>query len=261
VIVLFQITLILGGNLSFLNYLTIVPALACFDDSFWARLFPGSVADRAERSRAAAAPSRPMNAAAWALAAVVFILSVRPAVNLFSPNQMMNASFDPLDLVNTYGAFGSIGRVRGNIVFEGTDAASPDAETGWKPYPYKGLPTDPAVRPPQIAPYQLRLDWQMWFASMSSPQDYPWTVHLVWKLLHDDPGAVSLFASNPFPGRPPRYVRAVYYTYAFADPDKVQGAWWTRKRIGLWIKPLGVESPELHRFLEAYGWLPSSGRP
>src|SRR5256714_5956684 len=39
-IVLFQFTLILGGNLSFLNWLTLVPALACFDDSFWSMLLP-----------------------------------------------------------------------------------------------------------------------------------------------------------------------------------------------------------------------------
>jgi hypothetical protein len=38
IMVLFQFALILGGNLSFLNWVTIVPALACFDDSFWSRL-------------------------------------------------------------------------------------------------------------------------------------------------------------------------------------------------------------------------------
>ena len=37
---LFKFTLILSGNLSFLNWLTIVPALACFDDGFWAKLLP-----------------------------------------------------------------------------------------------------------------------------------------------------------------------------------------------------------------------------
>ncbi|MFI5157105.1 MAG: lipase maturation factor family protein, partial [Chitinophagales bacterium] len=37
VIVLFQITLILSGNLSFLNWVTIIPALACFDDGFWGK--------------------------------------------------------------------------------------------------------------------------------------------------------------------------------------------------------------------------------
>lgn len=53
---------------------------------------------------------------------------------------------------------------------------------------------------------------------MTSPNEYPWTMNLVWKLLHNDPGAVGLFARNPFPDRPPRYIRAVRYRYTFAQP-------------------------------------------
>jgi len=255
-IVLFQAVLILSGNLSFLNWLTIIPALACFDDSLWARILPGRLAAAGERMRAAARPCRPMAVAAWALAATVAVLSLRPVANLFSPNQVMNASFDPLELVNTYGAFGSVGRERMNVVFEGTDSAVPDEMAAWKPYPYRGLPVDPAARPPQVAPYQLRLDWQMWFAAMASPDRYPWTLHLVWKLLQNDPGSLGLFAANPFPGKPPRYVRAVLYRYAFADPVNRAGMWWTRERLGLWLPPLSAESPGLRRFLAAYGWIP-----
>jgi hypothetical protein len=261
VMILFQAVLILSGNLSFLNWLTLVPALACLDDSLWARILPGRLAAAAERMRPAARPSRPMAVAAWALAAVVAILSIRPVANLFSPNQVMNASFDPLELVNTYGAFGSVGRERMNVVFEGTDAAVPDEKAAWRPYPYRGLPVDPASRPPQIAPYQLRLDWQMWFAAMADPDSYPWTLHLVWKLLHNDPGSTGLFAANPFPARPPRYVRAVLYRYSFADPSNGKGLWWTRQRLGLWLPPLSADSPALRRFLAAYGWMPTAQAP
>ena len=48
--VLFQAFLIASGNLSFLNWLTIVPALACFDDSVWSRLLPRRLVARAERA-------------------------------------------------------------------------------------------------------------------------------------------------------------------------------------------------------------------
>jgi len=261
VIILFQAVLILSGNLSFLNWLTIVPALACFDDSVWERVVPRALAAAAQRGRAAARPSAPMAASAWVLAAAVAVLSVRPVANLISPDQVMNASFDPLELVNTYGAFGSVGRQRMNVVFEGTESAVPDDSADWRPYPYRGLPVDPAGWPPQVAPYQLRLDWQMWFAAMSSAERYPWTLHLAWKLLHNDSGAVGLFAANPFPGRPPRYVRAVLYRYAFADPSNPQGPWWTRERLGLWLPPLSAQSPGLLRFLDAYGWLPPGRAP
>jgi hypothetical protein len=255
-IVLFQVVLILSGNLSFLNWLTIIPALACFDDAFWARILPGRLAAAGERMRSAARPSRPMQVASWALAAAIAFLSIRPVENLFSAHQVMNASFDPLEIVNTYGAFGSVGRERMNVVFEGTDSAVPDERAEWKPYPYRGLPVDPAARPPQIAPYQLRLDWQMWFAAMAGPDSYPWTLHLVWKLLRNDPGSVGLFAANPFPGKPPRYVRAVLYRYSFADPANREGLWWTRRRLGLWLPALSAESPGLRRYLAAYGWYP-----
>ena len=121
---------------------------------------------------------------------------------MFSRNQIMNTSFDPLHLVNTYGAFGTVGRERLNVVFEGTHADVPDETAEWKAYSYKGLPVDPGKMPPQVAPYQLRLDWQMWFASMSIPTAYPWVFHLIWKLLHNDANALGLFASNPFPNNP-----------------------------------------------------------
>ncbi len=169
----------------------------------------------------------------------------------------MNTSFDPLELVNTYGAFGSIGRERMNVVFEGTDADLPLDSAVWKPYPYRALPVSLTRRPPQIAPYQPRLDWQMWFAAMGTPRQYPWTLNLVWKLLHNDPGALSLFAANPFPGHPPRYIRATLYHYWFAPPGNPQGRWWDRAAIGPWLPPLSVDDPQFRQVLAAYGWLPA----
>jgi hypothetical protein len=255
IMVAFQIALILGGNLSFLNWLTIVPALACFDDGFWAGLLPRALANRAANAAAAAQPCRPMQRAAWTVAALVVALSVLPVVNMISPGQIMNTSFDPLDLVNTYGAFGSVGRERLNVVFEGTVADVPDARAVWKAYPYRALPVQLNRMPRQIAPGQPRLDWQMWFASMSTPGEYPWTLHLVWKLLRNDPGALSLFEENPFPQKPPRYIRAVLYRYAFARPGNPEGNWWKREELGLWLPPLSADDPRLLDLLKQAGWL------
>jgi hypothetical protein len=255
IMVSFQFTLILGGNLSFLNWLTIVPALACFDDGFWAKLLPRALVNRAATAAAAAQPSRPMRGVAWTVAAIVGVLSVLPVANMISPGQIMNTSFDPLDLVNTYGAFGSVGRERLNVVFEGTVADVPDARAVWKAYPYRALPVQLNRMPRQIAPGQPRLDWQMWFASMSTPGEYPWTLHLVWKLLRNDPGALSLFEENPFPQKPPRYIRAVLYRYAFARPGNPEGNWWKREELGLWLPPLSADDPRLLDLLKQAGWL------
>jgi hypothetical protein len=198
-----------------------------------------------------------MLATAWVIAVVIALLSIQPVFNMLSPRQIMNTSFDPLDLVNTYGAFGSVGRERLNVVFEGTMDETPDDKANWKAYPYKGLPVDLDKRPPLIAPYQLRLDWQMWFAAMSSPGEYSWTLNLVWKLLHNDPGAVGLFADNPFPGKPPRYIRAVLYRYSFAQPGNPEGLWWNRKRVGdVWLPALAADDPRLIESLKSAEWVP-----
>jgi hypothetical protein len=148
-------------------------------------------------------------------------------------------------LVNTYGAFGTVGRERLNLIVEGTDSAIPDDHADWKPYPYKGLPVDVMQRPPQIAPYQLRLDWQMWFAAMGNVQQYPFTLNLVWKLLHNDPATLSLFASNPFPDKPPHFIRLRLYKYKFAPPGNAEGHYWNREVVGDWLQPLSADNPAL----------------
>jgi hypothetical protein len=192
---------------------------------------------------------------AVALAALVTFLSIDPVRNLVSPGQVMNTSFGALDLVNTYGAFGSVGRERREIVFEGTSDETLSDTTQWKAYEFVCKPGDPLRRPCVISPYQPRLDWQIWFAAMSVPQREPWAVHLVWKLLHNDPGALSLLANDPFPQAPPRYVRARYFRYEFAQPGDRSGAWWKRSYLDDWLYPLSIDDPRLRKFLAEHGWL------
>jgi hypothetical protein len=175
----------------------------------------------------------------YAVAVVVAILSIRPIVNMLSARQLMNFSFNPIHLVNTYGAFGSITRVRNEIVLEGTDEPTITSSTAWHEYEFKGKPGNPALRPPQIAPYHLRLDWLMWFAAMGSPEEHLWFPALIVKLLQGDPGTLGLLRSNPFPNRPPRYIRGLYYEYRFTTPEerRQSAEWWRRKLIGVYFGP------------------------
>jgi hypothetical protein len=260
--------LIFSGNLSFLNWLTIVPCLACVDDSLWRRVLPGSLVRLAEAAEAARQPGRAPVIAGWVFAAVVAALSVAPVLNLFSPQQAMNASFDRLHLVNTYGAFGTVGRERYEIVFEGSEQPLGADAAQWKEYEFKVKPGNPDRRPAVITPYHHRLDWQIWFAAipavhgdlrtMPGPEHYPWVLHFLWKLLHNDQGTLGLLAHNPFPEKPPRYVRAALYRYRFAPlgAGKEGSAWWERERVGLWYPPASLYTPELRRFLEARGMIP-----
>jgi hypothetical protein len=265
--VAFQVSLIISGNLSFLNWLTIVPALACFDDAFLGRVMPKAFARWADEAETAAAggcaaearrPRRTRAAALALIAAMVAWFSYPVVMNLLSGHQRMNTSFGAWDLVNTYGAFGTVGRERREIVFEGSANAATDARAVWREYQFKCAPCDPARPPCVITPYHYRLDWQIWFAAMSSPDEYPWTLHFVWKLLHGDPGTLSLLANDPFPDRPPRYVRARLYIYRFAAPGS--GRFWDRTLLGDWIPPLSADDPRLLKFLNAYGWLDDGGR-
>ncbi len=261
VLLAFQVSLILSGNLSFLNWLTIVPIVACFDDALLRRVLPRPLVARAERAAAEARPSRAHQVAAAALVVLVGVLSFRPVGNLLSQRQMMNTSFDRLELVNTYGAFGSVPRLRPEIVFEGASDETITAETRWREYEFKCKPGDVMRRPCVIAPYQERIDWQLWFAAMSTPEEYPWTLHLVWKLLHNDRGALSLLANDPFPDAPPRYIRARRYRYEFVPPGDPSGAWWKRTLLDEWLSPLSADDLRLRRFLAAHGWLAVAGPP
>jgi hypothetical protein len=269
-LVSFQVILITSGNLSFLNWLTIVPALACFDDSFWRRVLPRFLTRRAE---AAAVDERvkrdkPMRAAvhwthlglATAFAIMVAVLSVPVVKNLCSQRQAMNASLSPLSqklhFVNTYGAFGTVGRERYELVFEGTDEFIPNEVAKWQPYEFKVKPGDLKRRPAIITPYHHRLDWQIWFAAMASPNAYPWTVSFTWRLLENEPGTLSLIEKNPFPDKPPRYIRVVRYRYKFAPPDNADGAWWTRERMDMWLPPVSLQNANIRNFLTTQGWLP-----
>src|SRR5213082_1715464 len=248
-LVSFQIVLIISGNLSFLNYLTIIPFLACFDDTFLRHFLPRGVVKRAERAAQQSEPSRINNTIAIALAILFVYLSAAPVLNLVSGRQLMNYSYDPLDLVNTYGAFGTVGRERAEIIFEGTEDSVITGDTKWREYEFKAKPGDPNRRPAIIAPYQCRIDWQIWFAAMASPAEYPWTLHFVWKLLHNDRGTLSLLADNPFPNTPPHYIRARLYRYRFAPIG--DRTWWKREPIGEWLPALSTDDAEFRRILTA----------
>jgi len=249
-LVSFQVILILSGNLSFLNWLTIVPFLACFDDTLLRPVLPGFVVGKAgEPCREASATERNT---AIGLATVIGVLSIMPVLNLVSGMQVMNGSFDPFDIVNTYGAFGSVGKERYEVIFQGTNDTTITDQTQWKEYEFPCKPGDPMRRPCIISPYQPRLDWQIWFAAMASPAEYPWTVHFVWKLLHNDPGTLSLLAGNPFPDAPPHWIRARLYRYRFAPPGSK--AWWLREDVGEWLPAVSVEDVGLKGYLAAHGW-------
>jgi hypothetical protein len=255
VIVLFQTLLILSGNLSFLNWLTILVALACFDDGVFERLAPAVWRHRLTTLRECLEePSRARRVASATIAVLVGLLSLGPVVNLLSERQHMNDSFNPFEFVNTYGAFGSVERERHEVVISGTLDDPRDEHAVWREYEFPCKPGDLQRRPCLITPYHYRLDWQMWFAGLSNFEQEPWIVHLAYQLLRGDPLPRTLLARDPFGGRPPRAVRALLYTYRFAHghPD---GRYWDRTLDDEYLPVLTLDQRQFRRFLQVYGWL------
>ena len=248
--ILFQGSILVTGNLSWLNLLTMVLAIPAIDGKYLAIFYPGGETSVKGRSPI-------FTALVVCLAVLICWLSVNPVRNMLSPNQVMNTSYDPLHLVGTYGAFGSISRKRFEVVVEGTREAVVTSATQWKEYEFKGKPGDVMRRPPQIAPYHLRLDWLMWFAAMSSYREHPWFVNFMAKLLENDHEVLGLLENNPFDGEPPRFVRARRFEYHFADPEtrRRTGQWWVRTEAGEYFPAVSVQNESFRAVLRDQGWL------
>jgi hypothetical protein len=232
--ILTQLFLVVSGNYAWLNWITIVVLFAAISDPVFGTLLPF------------VEPGTPGPLPAWftvvilLLTAVIVFLSYRPARNLVSRRQLMNASFDPLHQVNTYGAFGSVSRERYEVIVEGTDAERLDDDTVWREYEFKGKPGNPGRLPPQVAPYHLRLDWLMWFLPLSARYGESWLGPFLLRLLEGEQATLALLRHNPFPSSPPTYVRARLYLYRFTTwrERRQSGDWWVRSLAGEFLPPV-----------------------
>lgn len=236
VVIITQLWLVTSGNFAWLNWVTIVLTFGVIDDSSFASVLP--LAHHHEST------SSPLWFAGLviAFAALTVVLSYWPVRNLISRHQRMNASFNSVHLVNSYGAFGSIGRTRYEVVVEGTEDTVITDQTVWKEYGFKGKPGDLHRMPRQWAPYHLRLDWLMWFAALSPSFARDWFGGFIIRLLRNDADTLRLLRYNPFPESPPHYVRAQLYEYRFTSWQVLrhEHRWWNRTLISGYVEPVSL---------------------
>jgi predicted DCC family thiol-disulfide oxidoreductase YuxK len=230
----FEVLIFLTGNYTYFNLLTIALCLFLLDDARLARALPKRFLESARRFAGRRVRLVPLRKAVIAVVATALLLvSVNETAASFgvawAPALRLGELLGPLRIVNTYGLFAVMTTSRPEIVLEGSN----DGVT-WQEYQFKYKPGDVRRPPRWVAPYQPRLDWQMWFAALGSYRDNPWIVHFIFRLLQGSPDVLALLDGNPFPGAPPRYVRAQLYEYRFTtwEERRQTGAWWQRRLLG-----------------------------
>ncbi len=221
--VFLMFAIFISGNYTFFNLLTLVLVISLYQDD----ALPGWLPKRIKKQVAGPKLHRFLPAAAglllllssWQLLSTLGIISTR-AYPTYLATTMIS---------NRYGLFARMTTSRPEIIVEGSDD-----QQNWRAYQFRYKPQGLREAPGFVAPHQPRLDWQMWFASLSNYHRNSWLIHMMYRLLDNNKTVLALLADNPFPNRPPKYVRAVLYDYKFASPDlkRATGNWWQREFIG-----------------------------
>lgn len=229
------------GNYAFFNLLTVILIILLLDDSVVTRFFPDRLRKHFQPlGHILTTPMRKVQAIAvnTCLALIIAILlcqntrSAYPLALLHEPTNQFIAIVSPFQIINSYGLFAIMTTSRPEIIIEG----SVDGNV-WKEYEFYFKPGNVLSPPCIVAPYQPRLDWQMWFAALSDYQSNPWFMSFIRRLLDGSPDVLALLKTNPFPDKPPHYIRALVYDYHFTNyaQQKATGAWWRRVAKGVYF--------------------------
>ena len=230
-IVFLQIMVLLTGNYTYFNLLTIALCIPLLDDA------------ALRHSWAGPRPAQSLKPIPLAVAAIILLISAGQLMAEFlggmpAPAHFAQRLFAPFYLTNTYGLFAVMTTVRHEIILQGSNDG-----TQWRDYDFRYKP-GPVNRPPRwVAPHQPRLDWQMWFAALGSYNNNPWFVNFVFRLLQGSPDVLALLGPNPFPGAPPHSIRALVYDYTFTDSAtrRSSGAWWRRDLQGTYLPAVSLQ--------------------
>jgi hypothetical protein len=235
-ILLLQSCILITGNYNWFNLQTMLLCLLLFDDAALQRIWPRHLTRVLPARMAQAAPGRAAAIIVGALGALIVFCSLVQMDVRFGGDppvaaQSVEQFIDPLHIVSGYGLFAVMTTRRDEIVIEGSNDG-----IEWREYEFRYKPGDLTRRPRWNIPHQPRLDWQMWFAALDDPQRLPWFSRFLAAVLKNEPAVMALLQKNPFPDKPPLYVRAQYYDYTYANgAQKAKGLWWDRRLLGLYF--------------------------
>jgi hypothetical protein len=239
-----QILIALTGNYAYFNLLSIGLCLACLDDAWWdgVRMRLGGSPGSVRPIPAQTFRPRP-TLLRWfaALSVGVTFFEAAAAVSRGAASsplvRAVASTVGPLRSFNDYGLFAVMTTERPELVFEGSDDGN-----DWREYGLPFKPGDLSRRPRWVAPYQPRLDWQLWFAALDNPDDNPWVGSVCARILENDHDVLGLFSVDPFPGHAPRLIRVVRYQYEFTSSAEraSTGNWWRRTPIDFYIPAVSL---------------------
>jgi predicted DCC family thiol-disulfide oxidoreductase YuxK len=233
-ILLLQSCILITGNYNWFNLQTMLLCLPLFDDAAIRKISPPRLVRPLPVRHQA--PPRTVTAVVSALAVLIVFCSLVRMDERFGGNppmvaQAIDGLIEPLHIVSAYGLFSVMTMKRDEIVIQGSNDGSE-----WRDYEFRYKPGDVARAPLWNIPHQPRLDWQMWFAALDDPRRLPWFSRFLERLLRNEPTVTALLEKNPFPDKPPIYVRAEFYDYTFAgSEEKAKGQWWDRQLLGLYF--------------------------
>ena len=269
IVTLWQIPVILTANYTFLNYLVLVLGVLLLDDGFFIRLkFPFHVChseasagaerrepalsdpeeqrdERESKGAGESAVRRAFRRVQLVVSAVmltwIFYVTTAELIWIFGRAPLPTSpvvALEPFRIANQYGLFAVMTRGRYEIEFQGSNDGQ-----NWVPYPFRYKPQDLDKPPGIYAPYQPRLDWNLWFASLGSWREYPIVPNTEVRLLQNEKDVIALFAGNPFPSAPPQQIRALLWQYWFTTmaEKRATGRWWRRQFLGLYAPTLERE--------------------
>jgi predicted DCC family thiol-disulfide oxidoreductase YuxK len=235
-ILVLQSCILITGNYNWFNLQTMLLCLPLFDDAALQRIIPRRLIRLLPVRADHHAPRRAVTVVVGALALLIVFCSLVQMDVRFGGSppavaQAVDRVIEPLHIVGSYGLFAVMTTERDEIVIEGSyDGVE------WREYEFRYKPGDVSRRPRWNIPHQPRLDWQMWFAALEDPRRLSWFSRFLQGVLENQPAVTALLERNPFPDKPPMYVRAQFYDYSYAgSEDKAKGLWWDRRLLGLYF--------------------------
>lgn len=237
--ILLQCSIMLTGSFNFFNLLTVLLCLFLFDDRDIENMMPGKLVSSIRQKRPHPGRVAEGIAVGWLCLVVLvnagYIWLYQTRQPIMQPFSTVLALTSTFSLVNNYGPFSIMTTERKEIIVQGSSDG-----INWRTYRFNYKPGDLDKPLTWNIPHQPRLDWQMWFAALRQPAMDSWFVKFMLKLQAGSPQVLSLLADNPFPERPPLYLRAVLFRYYFAPPQQraETGRIWQRHYLGQYWPPV-----------------------